>query len=476
MDMPSDQSRSAYADALSSARELLQRSLFHLDGQPVGTLAAMHDRLAASNYRECFVRDFFVSALVFLTEDETDIVRNFLAAVLDLCHQEKTLAGHERRPGVMPASFHLATGEDGRERLVADFGDRAIGRVAPVDSMMWWIILLYCYVQVSGDRAFAEQAPVQEAIRETLDLCLKDSFEIFPTLLVPDGSFMIDRRLGVYGHPLEIQSLFYGMLQAARDLLVNSEHNSELTQVALKRQQALRSYVRIFYWLDLDRLNEIHRFDTEEFGSGTVNMLNVYPESIPEWVGDWLPEDTGYMVGNLGPGRMDFRVFSMGNLLAILFDLATPDQANWMMNLFEQRWHDLLGLMPMKICYPAISGDRWKLQTGCDPKNVPWSYHNGGNWPVLLWAFVAAAVKTGRSDLASRACRIVGERLGRDNWPEYYDGRSGRLVGRRANFNQVWSAAAFIYADRILSDAGAMCMFPGQPVSIRCFSEDTNQP
>jgi len=475
MDTQSDRGHNPYADALSSARELLESSLFHLNGEPVGTMAAAHDLLSASNYRECFVRDFFVSALVFLTEGKAAIVRNFLAAVLDLCHQEKTLAGHERRPGVMPASFHVATGEDGHEQLVADFGDRAIGRVAPVDSMMWWIILLYCYVRVSGDREFAQQESVQEAIRETLDLCLKDSFEIFPTLLVPDGAFMIDRRLGVYGHPLEIQSLFYGMLQSARDLLVKSEVNRELAQIALKRQQALRSYVRIFYWLDLDRLNEIHRFDTEEFGTGTVNMLNVYPETIPEWVGDWLPENTGYMVGNLGPGRMDFRVFSMGNLLAILFDLATPDQANWIMNLFERRWHDLLGLMPMKICYPAISGERWKLQTGCDPKNVPWSYHNGGNWPVLLWAFVAAAVKTGRSNLASRACRIVADRLVQDNWPEYYDGRSGRLIGRRANFNQVWSAAALLYADRVLADPAAMCMFPGQPVSIQCLAAGTDQ-
>ena len=51
--------------------------------------------------------------------------------------------------------------------------------------------------------------------------------------------------------------------------------------------------------------------------------------------------------------------------------------------------------MPVKICYPAVEGEHWRLQTGSDPKNVPWSYHNGGNWPVLLWAFVAAAVKTG---------------------------------------------------------------------------------
>ena len=46
----------------------------------------------------------------------------------------------------------------------------------------------------------------------------------------------------------------------------------------------LRSYVRVHYWVDRERLNEIHRFQSEEFGLNVANVLNVYPESIPEWV------------------------------------------------------------------------------------------------------------------------------------------------------------------------------------------------
>jgi hypothetical protein len=69
--------------------------------------------------------------------------------------------------------------------------------------------------------------------------------------------------------------------------------------------------------------------------------------------------------------------------------------------------------MPMKICYPALEDQEWKFITGSDPKNTwvlnyplllwvlqivlhffptfvllccrPWSYHNGGSWPTLLW-------------------------------------------------------------------------------------------
>lgn len=46
---------------------------------------------------------------------------------------------------------------------------------------------------------------MQTGIKMILKLCLADGFDMFPTLLVTDGSCMIDRRMGIHGHPLEIQ-------------------------------------------------------------------------------------------------------------------------------------------------------------------------------------------------------------------------------------------------------------------------------
>jgi glycogen debranching enzyme len=50
------------------------------------------------------------------------------------------------------------------------------------------------------------------------------------------------------------------------------------------------------------------------------------------------------------------------------------------------------------------------------------------------------------------------------DWPEYYDGRTGRLIGRRANLNQVWSAAGFILSHKLMDNPELLAMFPGQPV------------
>jgi len=59
-----------------------------------------------------------------------------------------------------------------------------------------------------------------------------------------------------------------------------------------------------YYWLDINRLNEIYRYKGEEFGEAAMNKFNIYPDSIPYWLTEWLPGTGGY--GSRGAGRIDF--------------------------------------------------------------------------------------------------------------------------------------------------------------------------
>jgi hypothetical protein len=79
--------------------------------------------------------------------------------------------------------------------LMADFGESAIGRVAPVDSGFWWIFLLRAYTKSTGDTSLAEMPECQKGMRLILSLCLSEGFDTFPTLLCADGCCMIDRRM-----------------------------------------------------------------------------------------------------------------------------------------------------------------------------------------------------------------------------------------------------------------------------------------
>ncbi|CAI0382703.1 unnamed protein product [Linum tenue] len=109
---------------------------------------------------------------------EYEIVKNFLLKTLHFQSWEKTVDHFKLGEGVMPASFKVIhKPEKNIETLIADFGETAIGRVAPVDSGFWWIILL------------------RRGIRLILSLCLSEGFDTFPTLLCADGCSMIDRRM-----------------------------------------------------------------------------------------------------------------------------------------------------------------------------------------------------------------------------------------------------------------------------------------
>jgi glycogen debranching enzyme len=435
----------------AEAWKLLEESIIYYQGKPIGTVAAHDPELDALNYDQCFLRDFVPSALVFLMYGKAEIVRNFLIETLKLQSHEKQMDCFEAGAGLMPASFKvLFNGNE--EFLVADFGEQAIARVPPIDSCMWWILLLRAYEKATGDLSLARQPNFQAGIKLILDLCLVHRFSMYPTMLVPDGAFMIDRRMGVYEHPLEIQALFYASLRAASELLLpDGDGDSYLSKVK-RRLGSLKYHIRNYYWLDLKRLGEIYRYKGNEFGKEIVNKFNIHSESIPTWLTEWLPETGGYLAGNLGPGRMDFRFFALGNLMAILASLASDTESESIMNLFAQRWQDLIGYMPVKICFPAMEGLEWRIVTGCDSKNTAWSYHNGGNWPVLLWLFTAAAQKTGRMELAQAAIAIAEKRLFKDQFPEYYDGKNGRLIGKESRTHQTWSIAGLLAAKKFVEN------------------------
>lgn len=48
--------------------------------------------------------------------------------------------------------------------------------------------------------------------------------------------------------------------------------------------------------------------------------------------------------------------------------------------------------------------------------------------------------------------------MSKDHWPEYYDGKHGRYVGKQARKFQTWSIAGFLVAKMMLEDHSRLCM------------------
>ena len=443
-----------------AAEHIVEEAIVQKDGRPIGTVACTDHRVEDMiNYDQIFVRDGVVTSYYFLLTGREQRVADFLSTLASIRYRGEISNCFRPPPGSMPVSFKITEEGD----YAVDYGEQAIARVSPVDSVLWWIILLRAYHRSGHDPAFVEQEEIQSALRDALHLLLTPQTTLYPVLFVPDGSFMIDRRLGVYGHPIEVQVLFHSALAAACGLL--NEEEKELCTRTRSRCEELRSFVNDHYWLDSETADRIHHYRVEGYGGEAQNPLNIQPEDLPRWTVAWLRDGAGYLAGNVGPGRLDARFFTSGNLLAGPTGMINSERHSAILNLLEAKWDVLASRMPLKLCYPASFGRDWVLFTGRDPKNAPWSYQNGGSWPMLVWHLALASLHGNRPHLLERALEQIEARVPGDEWPEFYDGEGGDLVGRRSRLRQTWTAAGYLLALHLLENPEARHQFGFVPCS-----------
>ncbi|KAK4356838.1 hypothetical protein RND71_022448 [Anisodus tanguticus] len=149
----------------------------------------------------------------------------------------------------------------------------------------------------------------------------------------PHGTLLwlrcLSAKEGVFGYPFEILALLFMALRCAL--------------LFLKPDEEGREY---------------------EYSHTAVNKFNVMPDSLPEWVFDFMPSRGGYFIGDVSPAHMDFCWFCLGNCIAILSSLATPEQTSAIMDLIESRRQELVGEMPLKICYSAMESHEWRIVNG----------------------------------------------------------------------------------------------------------------
>ena len=448
---------------VAGARDHFERTLVRAGGELVGSVAALvHPRRRDSaNYGEVFLRDNVPVMLYLLMQGRYEIVRHFLG----ICAELQSTSYQTR--GVFPTSFVEEQGE-----LIADYGQRSIGRITSVDASLWWPVLCWLYVRKSRDLAFGTSQQVQRSVHLLLDLLLHPSFEGTPVLFVPDCAFMIDRPMDVWGAPLEVEVLLYGCLQSCCHLmeLAQRETRSRLLaqRLTLSRQwlHDLRAFLLKHYWVTSKTMQVLRRRPTEQYGEHQhENEFNVQPQVIPPWLQDWLENRGGYLIGNMRTGRPDFRFYSLGNSLASLFGLITPPQQRALFRLVLHNRQHLIAQMPMRICHPPLDAEEWANKTGSDPKNWPWSYHNGGHWPSLLWSLGGAILLHGQKHpqadvLLMGQMRSLLEdcywsqlnQLPRQQWAEYFDGPTGTWVGQQARTYQTWTIVGFLLVHQMLRE------------------------
>ncbi|MFS7962578.1 putative six-hairpin glycosidase superfamily, glycosyl hydrolase family 100 [Helianthus anomalus] len=71
---------------------------------------------------------------------------------------------------------------------------------------------------------------------------------------------------------------------------------------------------------------------------------------------------------------------------------------------------------------------------------------------VISYQFTLACIKMKRPELARKAIALAEKRLSTDKWPEYYDTRYGRFIGKQSRLYQTWTIAGFLTSKKLLEN------------------------
>lgn len=145
---------------------------------------------------------------------------------------------------------------------------------------------------------------------------------------------------------------------------------------------------------------------------------------------------------------------SLGNMLAIVFGLATPKQAGRILDFVAER--KINRPYPLRAIYPPIRRGcaEWKDYFDSCLAGEPHSYLNGGIWPFIGGFYVCALVEAKRFARAQKELALLAKanRLGKKSpWDfnEWVHPITGLPSGGR---HQAWSAGCYLLAHQSVMD------------------------
>ncbi|MBD3248566.1 hypothetical protein GF336_00795 [Candidatus Woesearchaeota archaeon] len=137
---------------------------------------------------------------------------------------------------------------------------------------------------------------------------------------------------------------------------------------------------------------------------------------------------------------------TLGNLFAIIFDLAEKKQAKKILSYIEK--NNIHKPYPIKAIYPPIKKDskHWQdYYNDCDAKN-PYHYLNAGIWPFIGGFYILALIKQKQFRKAHQQLERLAESNLKNNFPEWINPLTREAFGKL----QAWDAGVYMLAYRSL--------------------------
>ena len=375
-------------------------------------------------YHEVWGRDSMITLLGAVSSADTDLLRASRASL-------DTLGKHQTELGLIPNNIDVENNEPQYR--------------AYMDGTLWYILGAYAYFKATNDIKFIREH--KETIDKALSWISHQDVDNFGLVSTQEAANWMD-LFSVRGKTLYDNALYYAVLRA-REAIAKILRNEKDVKIFAARAKLTRVSFHHIFWIYesqaklTQRISELAKIEKK---IKNIRYLEDELIRIMKTCSNlgWRP----YFLAFYGFREYGEWFDSFGNMLAILFGIASKEQTKTILDFVGQ-----VGVSephPIKAVYPPIyPGEvEWRDYFKIGNLNLPYQYHNGGIWPFIGGFHVLALVRARRMGEAKAAL----ERLALANYKgkkyewefnEWLHGATGNPMGHE---KQAWSAAMYICA------------------------------
>ncbi len=386
---------------MASLPESIERALelLHQASTPHGFLASTTDQ---DNYQSIWARDGSIVSLSALQTDDEKLHYTARQTLL-------TLQKYQGPHGEIPSNVDPQSG-------IVSYG----GTAGRVDGNLWFILAVFRYYQRTQDKDVLQQ--LRPALKKIKFLLGAWEFNTKGLLYVPETGDWADEYIQ-HGYVLYDQLLYQRALVYLSALL----EDPALETKAHKLHQLIQAN----YWFYDCNPQTGDAYHPIIFHRG----CQLADTKGSHWMAFFSPTGYGY--------RFD----TMANVLASLFQIATPEQSTHVDayirdNIIQSDFKVLPAFAPV---IEPLDADWEHLQRTFSNsfKNKPYEFYNGGLWPLLNGFYVADLSARGLDKEASEYLAAINTANELDDWGfhEFIHGKTHQPGGPRM---QTWSASAAV--------------------------------
>ncbi len=277
------------------------------------------------------------------------------------------------------------------------FEKRKLVTFATIDSSLWFVLGEYFYKKSFGDTLWEKH---HDHIHDAMIwVSFQDAGEDLMPEQLPTSDWQ-DCFPHKYGHTINTQALYYAGLKTLGKNGLTKKLKKQVNKYLWSEKLG---YYLPWHWKDHEKYHEKE---------------------------EWFD--------------------SLGNLLAIIFDLASDEQANKILNYIKRK--KIAEPYPIRAIYPPIKkgSKEWHDYFNASMAGTANDYLNGGIWPFIGGFYVCALVHSKRFKEAEKALENLaeGNSLGKGknaSW-DFNEWIHPVLKSAEGGRHQSWSAGGYLLA------------------------------